>query len=233
MKAVVLASGGLDSTVTAAMAREEGATLYLLTIMYGQRHQIEIQRAQAIATWLQAAEHKILKLALHEFGGSALTGQGDVPKHRSNQEREMGIPSTYVPARNTVFLSLALAYAEVVDADAIFIGANVLDYSGYPDCRPEFLQTFEDAARLGTKRGVNGKPIKIHAPLLLLSKAEIIQKGRALGVPFESTHSCYDPLDDGLACGRCDSCVIRLKGFRDAGCQDPVPYAADGSNLST
>lgn len=233
MKAVVLASGGLDSTVTAAMAREEGATLYLLTIMYGQRHQIEIQRARAVATWLQAAEHKILKLALHEFGGSALTGQGDVPKRRSNQERETGIPSTYVPARNTVFLSLALAYAEVVDADAIFIGANVLDYSGYPDCRPEFLQTFEHAARLGTKRGVNGKPIKIHAPLLLLSKAEIIQRGRALGVPFELTHSCYDPPDGGLACGRCDSCVIRLKGFRDAGCQDPVSYAEDVSNPST
>lgn len=233
MKAVVLASGGLDSTVTAAMAREEGAALYLLTIMYGQRHQIEIQRAQAMAAWLQAAEHKIFKLALHEFGGSALTGQGDVPKRRSNQEGETGIPSTYVPARNTVFLSLALAYAEVVDADAIFIGANVLDYSGYPDCRPEFLQTFENAARLGTKRGVNGKPIKIHAPLLLLSKAEIIQRGRALGVPFEFTHSCYDPLDGGLACGRCDSCVIRLKGFRDAGCQDPVPYAAGGSNPST
>lgn len=230
---MVLASGGLDSTVTAAMAREEGATLYLLTITYGQRHQIEIQRAQAMATWLQAAEHKILKLALHEFGGSALTGQGEVPKRRSNQERETGIPSTYVPARNTVFLSLAVAYAEVVDADAIFIGANVLDYSGYPDCRPEFLQTFENAARLGTKRGVNGKPIKIRAPLLLLSKAEIIQRGRALGVPFEFTHSCYDPLDGGLACGRCDSCVIRLKGFRDAGCQDPVPYAAGGSNLST
>ena len=233
MKAVVLASGGLDSTVTAAMAREEGATLYLLTIMYGQRHQIEIQRAQAMAAWLQAAEHKIFKLALHEFGGSALTGQGDVPKRRPNQEGETGIPSTYVPARNTVFLSLALAYAEVVDADAIFIGANVLDYSGYPDCRPEFLQTFENAARLGTKRGVNGKPIKIHAPLLLLSKDEIIQRGRALGVPFEFTHSCYDPLDRGLACGRCDSCVIRLKGFRDAGCQDPVPYAAGGSNPST
>lgn len=233
MKAVVLASGGLDSTVTAAMAREEGATLYLLTIMYGQRHQIEIQRARAVATWLQAAEHKILKLALHEFGGSALTGQGEVPKRRSNQERETGIPSTYVPARNTVFLSLAVAYAEVVDADAIFIGANVLDYSGYPDCRPEFLQAFEHAARLGTKRGVNGKPIKIRAPLLLLSKAEIIQRGRALGVPFEFTHSCYDPPDDGLACGRCDSCVIRLKGFRDAGCRDPVPYAADGSNPST
>lgn len=233
MKAVVLASGGLDSTVTAAMAREEGATLYLLTIMYGQRHQIEIQRAQAMAAWLQAAEHKVLKLALHELGGSALTGQGDVPKRRSDQERETGIPSTYVPARNTVFLSLAVAYAEVVDADAIFIGANVLDYSGYPDCRPEFLQTFEHAARLGTKRGVNGKPIKIRAPLLLLSKAEIIQRGRALGVPFECTHSCYDPQDGGLACGQCDSCVIRLKGFRDAGCRDPVPYAADGSNPST
>lgn len=231
MKAVVLASGGLDSTVTAAMAREEGYMLYLLTIMYGQRHRIEIHQAQKIAAWLQAAEHKILQLDLREFGGSALTGQEEIPKNRSDRERETGIPSTYVPARNTVFLSLALAYAEVVEASAIFIGANVLDYSGYPDCRPEFLQAFEHAARLGTKQGVDGQPIQIHAPLLLLSKADIIQKGRALGVPFECTHSCYDPQEDGLACGQCDSCVIRLKGFREAGCQDPVPYAGKAADL--
>jgi len=230
MKAVVLVSGGLDSTVTAAMARHEGYTLYLLTITYGQRHHVEIQKAQEIARWLGAAEHKILQLNLHEFGGSALVGSGDVPKNRTDRERENGIPSTYVPARNTIFLSLALAYAEVVDASCIFMGANVLDYSGYPDCRPEFLHAFERVASLGTKRGTEGKPVQIKAPLLLLSKTRIIQQGQALGVPFELTHSCYDPREDGAACGQCDSCMIRLQGFRDAGLQDPAPYAARTSN---
>lgn len=225
MKAVALASGGLDSTVTAAMARDEGYTLYLLTIRYGQRHHAEIQKAKEIAAWLGAAEHKILQLDLHEFGGSALVGAGAVPKNRLDQERQTGIPSTYVPARNTIFLSLALAYAEVVEASCIFIGANVLDYSGYPDCRPEFLHAFERAAQLGTKTGVEGKTVRIKAPLLLLSKTRIIQQGRTLSVPFELTHSCYDPQEAGLACGQCDSCVIRLQGFRDAGFQDPVPYA--------
>ncbi len=229
MKAVVLASGGLDSTVTAAMARDEGYTLYLLTIRYGQRHHAEIQRAQEIAAWLGATEHKILQLDLHEFGGSALVGSGAIPKNRSDQERQTGIPSTYVPARNTIFLSLALAYAEVVEASCIFIGANVLDYSGYPDCRPEFLHAFEHMAQLGTKTGVDGKMVRIQAPLLLLSKTQIIQQGRTLGVPFELTHSCYDPQEAGLACGQCDSCVIRLQGFQDAGFQDPVPYAAKAS----
>ncbi len=226
MKAVILASGGLDSTVTAAMARHEGYALYLLTIRYGQRHHAEIQRAQEIAAWLDAAEHKILQLDLHEFGGSALVGSGDIPKNRSGQERQSGIPSTYVPARNTIFLSLALAYTEVVDASCIFIGANVLDYSGYPDCRPEFLRAFEQVARLGTKKGAHGKTVQINAPLLRLSKTQIIQQGRTLGVPFELTHSCYDPREDGSACGQCDSCLIRLQGFRDAGLQDPAPYAA-------
>ncbi len=231
MKAVVLASGGLDSTVTAAMARREGYTLYLLTIRYGQRHHAEIQKAREIAAWLGAAEHKVLQLDLHEFGGSALVGSGDIPKNRSDQERQTGIPSTYVPARNTIFLSLALAYAEIVDASCIFIGANVLDYSGYPDCRPEFLQAFERVAGLGTKKGTDGQTIQIKAPLLLLSKTQIIQQGRVLGVPFDLTHSCYDPRDDGLACGQCDSCMIRLQGFRDAGLQDPAPYAARTSGL--
>lgn len=225
MKAVALASGGLDSTVTAAMARHDGYALYLLTIGYGQRHHAEIQKAREIAAWLGAAEHKILQLDLHEFGGSALVGAGDVPKNRSDRERETGIPSTYVPARNTIFLSLALAYAEVVDASCIFIGANVLDYSGYPDCRPEFLHAFERVARLGTKKGTDGQAVQIKAPLLQLSKTQIIQQGRVLGVPFELTHSCYDPREDGAACGRCDSCMIRLQGFRDAGFQDPAPYA--------
>ncbi len=226
MKAVVLASGGLDSTVTAAMARHEGYALYLLTVGYGQRHHAEIQRAQEIAAWLGAAEHKILQLDLHEFGGSALVGAGDIPKNRSGEERQRGIPATYVPARNTIFLSLALAYAEVVDASCIFIGANVLDYSGYPDCRPEFLRAFEQVARLGTKKGAQGNTVQIHAPLLLLSKTQIIQQGRTLGVPFELTHSCYDPHENGSACGQCDSCLIRLQGFRDAGLQDPASYVA-------
>ena len=229
MKAVVLASGGLDSTVTAAMARHEGYALYLLTIGYGQRHQAEIQKAREVAAWLGAAEHKILQLDLHEFGGSALVGSWDIPKNRSDEERQTGIPSTYVPARNTIFLSLALAYAEVVDASCIFIGANVLDYSGYPDCRPEFLDAFERVARLGTKKGTDGKAVQIQAPLLRLSKSQIIQRGRALGVPFELTHSCYDPREDGSACGQCDSCVIRLQGFRDAGLRDPAPYAGRAS----
>ncbi len=225
MKAVVLASGGLDSTVAAALARREGYALYLLTIGYGQRHHVEIQKAREIAAWLEAAEHKALQLDLREFGGSALVGFGDVPKNRPDRERRTGIPSTYVPARNTIFLSLALAYAEVVDASCIFIGANVLDYSGYPDCRPEFLQAFERVARLGTKKGTHGDTVQIKAPLLLLSKTRIIQQGLALGVPFELTHSCYDPCEEGLACGQCDSCLIRLQGFRAAGLQDPAPYA--------
>ena len=233
MKAVVLASGGLDSTVAAAMARRDGYALYLLTIEYGQRHHVEIQKAREIAAWLEAGEHKILRFDLHAFGGSALVGSGDVPKNRSEHERETGIPSTYVPARNTVFLSLALAYAEVVDASCIFIGANVLDYSGYPDCRPEFLRAFERVARLGTKKGTHGNTVRIKAPLLLLSKTQIIQQGLALGVPFELTHSCYDPRGDGSACGQCDSCLIRLKGFEDAGLRDPVPYAARASDASS
>ncbi|MYG41091.1 MAG: 7-cyano-7-deazaguanine synthase QueC [Nitrospira sp. SB0677_bin_15] len=233
MKAVVLASGGLDSTVAAAMARHDGYALYLLTIEYGQRHHVEIQRAREIAAWLAAVEHKIFRFDLHEFGGSALVGSGDVPKNRSNHERQTGIPSTYVPARNTVFLSLALAYAEVVDASCIFIGANVLDYSGYPDCRPEFLRAFERVAKLGTKKGTHGDVVQIKAPLLFSSKTQIIQQGSALGVPFELTHSCYDPHEDGSACGQCDSCLIRLKGFEDAGLRDPAPYAGGASDFSS
>lgn len=231
MNAVVLASGGLDSTVAAAMARRDGYALYLLTIEYGQRHHVEIQKARAIAAWLAAVEHKILRLDLDTFGGSALVGSEDVPKNRSDRERQSGIPSTYVPARNTVFLSLALAYAEVVDASCIVIGANVLDYSGYPDCRPEFLRAFEQVARLGTKKGTHGDTIQIKAPLLPLSKTRIIQQGLALGVPFELTHSCYDPREDGSACRQCDSCLIRLKGFQDAGLRDPAPYAARVSSI--
>lgn len=221
-KAVILFSGGLDSTVTAAVAKQEGYELYLLTISYGQRHSIEITHARHIAKWLEAREHKILELDLRTFGGSALTGDLDVPTDRSSQDRDSGIPVTYVPARNTIFLSLALAYAEVLQATKIFFGANIRDYSGYPDCRPEFVRAFMEVARMGTKLGVNGAEIEIFTPLILLTKAEIIQRGAALNVPFHLTHSCYAPQKDGSVCGRCDSCQIRQEGFETAGLPDPA-----------
>ena len=224
MKAIVLASGGLDSTVAAAVAKEEGWDLYLLTVVYGQRHQIEVSCARQIASWVRAKDHKIVTLDLRTLGGSVLVGEGDVPKNRSEQDRGEGIPVTYVPARNTVFLALALGFAETVQARSIFIGANILDYSGYPDCRSEFLQAFQEVARLGTKMGVEGKVVEINAPLLKLGKPQIIQRGIDLGVPFESTHSCYEPDAVGVACGQCDSCLIRLEGFRHVGLEDPIPY---------
>ena len=224
MKAVVLASGGLDSAVTAAVAKEEGWDLYLLTVVYGQRHQIEVSCAKQIASWVRAKDHKIVTLDLSMFGGSVLLGEGDVPKNRSEQDRHEGIPVTYIPARNTVFLSLALGFAETIQAQNIFIGANILDYSGYPDCRPEFLRAFQEVGRLGTKMGVEGKTVEINAPLLQFSKSQIIQRGIDLSVPFESTHSCYDPDMAGIACGQCDSCLIRLEGFRHVGLEDPIPY---------
>lgn len=224
-KAVVLLSGGLDSAVTAAVARDEGYQLYCLTVAYGQRHRVEVERAGKVAVALGAKDHVVLDLDLRAIGGSALTGDEAVPKDRSEQERSSGIPVTYVPARNTIFLSLALAYAEVVGAGAIYFGANVLDYSGYPDCRPEFITAFEAVAHLGTKMGMAGQAFEVRAPLLRLSKADIIRKGRALAVPFELTHSCYDPDAQGIACGRCDSCQIRREGFRQAGIEDPVRYA--------
>jgi len=221
-KAVILFSGGLDSTVTAAVAKQEGHELYLLTISYGQRHSIEITHARQIAKWLEAREHKILELDLRTFGGSALTGNLDVPTDRSSQDRDSGIPVTYVPARNTIFLSLALAYAEVLQATKIFFGANIRDYSGYPDCRPEYFQAFMEVARRGTKLGVNGAEIEILTPLIMMTKAEIIQRGVALNVPFHLTHSCYAPQKDGSVCGRCDSCQIRQEGFETAGLHDPA-----------
>ena len=224
MKAIVLVSGGLDSTVTAAVAKKEGWELYLLTVIYGQRHQIEVSCAKQIASWVRAKDHKVITIDLKAFGGSALVGEGDVPKNRSIQERGEGIPVTYVPARNTVFLALALSLAETVRAESIFMGANTLDYSGYPDCRPEFLQAFQEVAQLGTKMGIEGKAVKINAPLLQLGKSQIIQRGIDLGVPFDSTHSCYDPDTAGVSCGQCDSCLIRLEGFRHVGMQDPIPY---------
>jgi 7-cyano-7-deazaguanine synthase len=215
----------LDSTVTAAVAGSEGYRLYCLTLAYGQRHRVEVERARAVARVLGAQDHVVMDVDLRAFGGSALTSNGVVPKDRSEQERNAGIPVTYVPARNMIFLSLALAYAEVIGASAIYFGANVLDYSGYPDCRPEFIQAFESVARLGTRAGMAGQPIEIHAPLLMLSKADIIRRGQALSVPFDLTHSCYDPAEQDVACGRCDSCQIRRAGFRQAGIEDPVRYA--------
>ena len=225
MKAVVLASGGLDSTITSAIAQRDGARVYLLTVSYGQRHVIEVERARQVARALGAAGHLVLEVDLRQIGGSALTTKQPVPKDRSQAERREGIPATYVPARNTIFLSLALAYAEVLEASLIYLGANVLDYSGYPDCRPDYLRAFEQLARLGTRAGVMGKGIEIRAPLLQMTKAEIIRVGASLKVPFHLTHSCYDPAVDGTACGRCDSCRIRREGFRAAGISDPIAYA--------
>jgi len=225
VKAVVLASGGLDSTVTAALAKREGHELYFLTVAYGQRHEIELERARQIARALDVSKHIVLEMDLRAIGGSALTSDQPVPKDRTESTRERSIPSTYVPARNTLFLALALGYAETIDASLVYLGANVVDYSGYPDCRPEFLTAFEEVARLGTRAGVEGKGIAIRAPLLSLSKADIIQLGASLDVPFHLTHSCYDPLVSGLACGRCDSCLIRREGFRAAGISDPTEYA--------
>ena len=227
MNAVVLASGGLDSTVTAAVARRDGCRLYLLTIAYGQRHGIETDRARRVAAWVGAVHHLVLPVDLRPIGGSALTADQPVPRDRPQADRQAGIPSTYVPARNTIFLALAAAYAETVSAPFVYLGANVLDYSGYPDCRPEFLRAFEQVARLGTRMGAEGTRLEIRAPLITLSKAEIIRLGAELDVPFALTHSCYDPTPDGLACGRCDSCQIRLEGFRAAGLADPVPYVPD------
>ncbi len=226
-RAVVLASGGLDSTVAAAVAKRDGCRLYLLTILYGQRHHVEIERAKQVAGALAAVDHRLLEVDLRTIGRSALTSDQAVPKDRTEAERRAGIPSTYVPARNTIFLALALAYAETVEASSVYLGANVLDYSGYPDCRPEYLRAFEQVARLGTKAGIEGRGIEIRAPLLALSKAEIIRLGVSLGAPLHLTHSCYDPAAGGAACGRCDSCRIRLEGFKAAGLTDPAVYAKD------
>lgn len=227
MKAVVLASGGLDSTITAAVAKGEGFAIHLLTIDYGQRHRVEVDRARQLAQALGASGHLLLAVDLRAIGGSSLTADEAVPKDRSEAERLLDIPSTYVPARNTIFLALALAYAETLGAPAIYFGANVLDYSGYPDCRPDYLRAFEQVARLGTRAGVSGRPLEVRAPLLHMSKAEIIRTGAALAVPFHLTHSCYDPAADGTACGRCDSCLIRREGFRAAGIVDPIPYQTE------
>jgi 7-cyano-7-deazaguanine synthase len=224
-RAVVLLSGGLDSSTTVAICRDEGYEIYALSFRYGQRHEREIAAAKKIAIALGVREHRVAEIDLRIFGGSALTDMIDVPKNRAESEIAAGIPITYVPARNTIFLSYALAWAEVLGAPDIFIGINALDYSGYPDCRPEFVTAFENLAKLATKSGMEGQRFRIHAPLISLSKAEIIRRGTELGIDFSLTHSCYDPTADGRACGRCDSCQIRLKGFHEAGLRDPIAYA--------
>lgn len=218
---VVLLSGGLDSYTAAALARAEGYELYALTIRYGQVHAREIEAARAVAKSLGVARHVELSVDLAAFGGSALVGDGDIPKDRALDD-DRTIPSTYVPARNTVFLSLALAWAEVVGAEAIVIGVNALDYSGYPDCRPEYLDAFAKMASLATRAGVEGRPLAILAPLVRMSKAEIVRRGTGLGLDYGLTHSCYDPLPDGAPCGRCDSCRLRARGFAEAGLPDPA-----------
>jgi 7-cyano-7-deazaguanine synthase len=224
-RAVVLLSGGLDSTTTLAIAIAEGYEAYALSFDYGQRHQIEVEAARHIANSLGVKEHRVAKIDLRIFGGSALTDNVDVPKQRSETEIAHGIPVTYVPARNTIFLAYALALAEVISANHIFLGVNAIDYSGYPDCRPEFIKAFETLANLGTKAGLEGRQFQIHTPLIKFSKAEIIGKASELNVDLALTHSCYDPSPEGLACGECDSCLLRLKGFREAGIEDPICYA--------
>lgn len=222
---VVLLSGGLDSATVAAVAAKEGFAVNALSFDYGQRHRWELEAARRVALSLGVANHRIAKIDLRIFGGSALTSEIDVPKGRSGEEMSHGIPITYVPARNTIFLSFALAWAEVLGAEDIFIGVNALDYSGYPDCRPEFIAAYENMANLATKAGVEGRQkLKIHAPLIELTKAQIIQRGLELGLDYSLTSSCYDPAEDGAPCGQCDSCFLRQKGFRENGTQDPLRY---------
>jgi len=221
MKAVCLLSGGLDSSTCLGVARREGFECYALSFDYGQRHRIELEAAERIAQHFGAAEHRVAKIDLRAFGGSALTDDIEVPKDSLAE----GIPITYVPARNTIFLSYALAWAEVLECSDIFIGVNAIDYSGYPDCRPEFIAAFEKMANLATKAGVEGRTLlHIHTPLAKLNKAGIVKLGAEVGVDFALTHSCYDPDEEGGPCGHCDSCLLRLKGFIEAGLHDPLPY---------
>ena len=220
-KAVCLLSGGLDSTTCLAWAVAQGYETYALSFDYGQRHRIELDAAHRVANALGATAHRVAKIDLRVFGHSALTDDIEVPKGRDESQMGQGIPITYVPARNTIFLSFALAWAEVLEASDIVIGVNALDYSGYPDCRPEFIAAYETMANLATKTGVEGRThVRIHTPLIELSKAEIVQLGARLGVPFGLTHSCYDPDPSGRPCGECDSCLLRAKGFREAGIED-------------
>ena len=223
-KAVVLLSGGLDSATCLGLALSAGFDPVCLSIDYGQRHSVELQQAKAVAKSQGVTDHRLLAIDLRAIGGSALTAGIAVPKHDRLPPLSQGIPPTYVPARNTIFLGLALALAEVLEADDIFIGVNAVDYSGYPDCRPEFIGAFENLAALATKAGVEGKRLKIHAPLAGMTKADIIRAGQGVGVDYSPTHSCYDPTSEGMACGRCDSCLLRQKGFEEAGVLDPTRY---------
>jgi 7-cyano-7-deazaguanine synthase len=223
-KAVVLLSGGLDSTTVIAIAKEQGYDVYALSIDYGQHHKVELEAAAKVAKAAGVAKHVVVSVDLRSFGGSALTSDEPVPKNRDAEQMSEGIPITYVPARNTVFLSLALAWAEALGATDIFIGVNALDYSGYPDCRPEFITAFEQMANLATKIGTEGNLIRIQTPLIAMTKREIVETGLALGVDYAMTVTCYDPEPTGNACGTCDACLLRLKGFSEAGQQDPVAY---------
>jgi 7-cyano-7-deazaguanine synthase len=224
--AVLLLSGGLDSTTMLASAIREGFDVHAMTFRYGQRHAAEIEAARRVATHYRVADHVVVDIDLRTFGGSALTADIDVPKDRAASAMAVGIPITYVPARNTIFLSFALAWAEVLGASDIFIGVNALDYSGYPDCRPEYVAAFERMANLATRGGVEGtNPIRIRAPLLNLTKRQIVELGRSLDVDYSITLSCYDPGESGEACGHCDACILRLKGFDEAGTRDPASYA--------
>lgn len=223
--AVVLLSGGLDSTTVLAIAKERGFEPFALSFRYGQRHAVELAAADRVANSIGVSRHVIADIDLRVFGGSSLTSEADVPKHGSVEELgDDEIPSTYVPARNTIFLSFALAYAETIGAEDIFVGVNALDYSGYPDCRPEYIEAFERMANLATRAGVEGSKLTIHTPLISLTKAEIVRTGTALGVDYGLTSSCYDPNADGQPCGGCDSCLLRLKGFEEAGVRDPLQY---------
>jgi len=225
MNAVCLLSGGLDSATCLGVARRQGFDCYALSFDYGQRHRVELEAAARVASHFGAKEHRTARIDLRAFGGSALTADIDVPKHEKVEDLGGGIPITYVPARNTIFLSYALAWAEVLEASDIFIGVNAIDYSGYPDCRPEFIAAFEHMANLATKSGVEGKTLlRVHTPLSTLDKAGIVKLAQEVGVDFGQTHSCYDPDASGRPCGRCDSCLLRKKGFREAGLVDPVPY---------
>jgi 7-cyano-7-deazaguanine synthase len=224
-KAVILVSGGLDSATVLALAKDAGFDLYAISFDYGQRHQFELQAAENVCNSIGVKKQITFKLDLRAFGGSALTDEIDVPKDRDNSEMESDIPITYVPARNTIFLSIAMGWAETLGTEDIFLGVNAVDYSGYPDCRPEFIKAFQNVANLATRSGIEGNDKwKIHTPLISLSKSEIIQKGLSLGVNYGLTHSCYDPDSQGVSCGRCDSCKLRLKGFEEANAQDPIKY---------
>jgi 7-cyano-7-deazaguanine synthase len=227
-RAVILLSGGIDSATVMAIAKTKGFGLYALSFDYGQKHKYELLSARKVAKYFEAVEHRIMKIDLKCFGGSALTDDNiDIPRNRNIESASKNIPSTYVPARNTIFLSYALAWAEVLASHDIFIGVNAIDYSGYPDCRPEYIQAYQRMADLAIKETVEGGSIKIHTPLINMTKSEIIKKGTNLGVDYTITHSCYNPTKDGRACGRCDSCILRKKGFKEAGIEDPTKYISD------